>query len=528
MTEKKTNIWLPLILSVTLIIGMVFGYKLKDNMGEFAPSFAASNNQYKINELLNLIHSKYVASISIDSLQVKTMDAIIAELDPHSVYISAEKLKDINEELNGNYHGIGVQFNIINDTVNIISVMKDSPAELAGLQTGDKILKVDTVHIAGTKTSENRIKSLVKGEKGSMVNVTIDRDHKSFAVSLQRNSIKSSSIDAAFFIQPGIGFIRISKFSGNAYEEFMEQLEKMKNAGMQKLILDLRDNGGGMLDDAVQIADEFLGGNKKIVSTKGANVAEQIFSAKRPGLFEEGKLVVLINENSASASEVLAGALQDWNRATIVGRRSFGKGLVQEQFTLSDGSAVRLTVARYYTPSGRSIQKPYTKGVDTNYFNEVDKRIKDGEILNDYRNEHTGSPHKLQDGRVFYGGEGISPDLYVPADSIRWLLITKSVNVQQSMTGAALEYYRLNGVALKKMKQMEELRIFMKQDPAIQGLLDTWCVALPSNVNVSKCKEIFYSDFEDMVAWMIWRLDGYYKCSAVKDPAVQKALSILK
>jgi carboxyl-terminal processing protease len=308
----------------------------------------------------------------------------------------------------------------------------------------------------------------------------------------------------------------------------MEQLEKMKNAGMQKLILDLRDNGGGMLDDAVQIADEFLGGNKQIVTTKGFHVSEQIISARRPGLFEEGKLVILINEHSASASEVLAGALQDWNRATIIGRRSFGKGLVQEQFTLSDGSAIRLTVARYFTPIGRSIQKPYNKGADTSYQHEVSQRISDGEILNNNHNDHIGKPFKLQDGRILYSEEGISPDIFVPIDSIRWLLNSQSAANQKRMTEAALQYFRANGIALKKLKQVAELRPFLNKDQQIHDWLNVWCQSLPTGVNVYKCKEFYFSEFEDMLCWMIWNVDGYYRSSSIKDPAVQNALSVLK
>jgi carboxyl-terminal processing protease len=307
----------------------------------------------------------------------------------------------------------------------------------------------------------------------------------------------------------------------------MEHLEKMKDSGLQKLILDLRDNGGGMLDDAVQIADEFLGGNKQIVSTKGANVSEQIFSARRPGLFEEGKLVLLINENSASASEVLAGALQDWNRATIVGRRSFGKGLVQEQFILNDGSAIRLTVARYFTPMGRCIQKPYHNGIDTNYKQEVSQRIKEGEILTNNHSQHIGKPLKLQDGRVLYSEEGISPDVFVPVDSVRWLLNLQSNDIQNTMTDAALKYYRNNSHHLKRMKEVAELRSYLNKDPQMQSVLNTWCQSLPPGISISKCKEIFMSDFEDLIAWMNWNLDGYYKSASVKDTAVQKAISIL-
>jgi carboxyl-terminal processing protease len=528
MTVQKTKIWLPLILSITLIIGMLFGYKLKENMGDFAPSFASLNNQVKLNELLDLIDRKYVDSVSFDSLQQKTIQTIISELDPHSIYIPAEEVNGMNEELDGNYHGIGVQFDLFNDTVHILSVMKGSPAAMSGLQPADKIIKVDSFNIAGVHINEGRVQHLVKGEKGTTVMLVIQRNNKTFSVSLKRNRIKSTNIDAAFFIEPGIGFIRINKFSGNTYEEFMEHLERMKNEGMQKLILDLRDNGGGMLDDAIEIADEFISGNKQIVSTKGYNVAEQIISARRPGLFEEGKLVLLINENSASASEVLAGALQDWNRATIIGRRSFGKGLVQEQFSLSDGSAIRLTVARYYTPVGRSIQKPYKHGEDTGYTQEISQRIKNGNILRDHENSHVGKVFKLQDGRTLYSEEGIAPDIFVPIDSMRWLLSDRVPDIQDKITVSGLRYYTTHAQQLRHLKQLSDLKVFLSKDPSVDILMNLWCQSLPSGVNISRCKELFFSDFEDFLSWMIWHQEGYFRSLISKEPVVLEALSVIR
>lgn len=527
MTAEKTKIWMPLALSLTLILGMIFGYKLKENMGDFAPTLSSSNKLIRINELLTLINTKYVDSVSLDSLQQKTIDAMIAELDPHSVYIPANEVTEMNEEMDGNYHGIGVQFNIINDTVNIFSVIPGSPAALAGIETGDKIIKVDSLNVAGIHINESKIKNLIKGKKGTSVSLLLQRCNNNIKVSLQRNRIRSNNIDAAFFIAPGIAYIRIAKFSGNAYEEFMEHLEKMKNEGMQKLILDLRDNGGGMLDDAVQIADEFIGGNKQIVSTKGNHVLEQTISAKRPGLFEDGKLVLLINENSASASEVLAGALQDWNRATIIGRRSFGKGLVQEQFTLSDGSALRLTVARYYTPIGRSIQKPYKKGMDTGYSHEIYQRVKNGEILSNQHNNHIGKAFRLQDGRILYSEEGITPDVFVPIDSVRWLLYNHKIDIEKITTSSALKYFSNHAKNLKKVKQIDDLRSMLNKDPEILNLLTQWCRSLPTGINSLKCKEIFLSDLEDLLSWMLWNEEGYYRTSSPKDPVVKKALSVL-
>ena len=527
MTAEKTKIWLPLFLSLTLILGMIFGYKLRENMGDFAPALSTSDNQMKMNELLSLINAKYVDSVSLDSLQLKTIEAMISELDPHSVYIDKNEVQELNEELDGNYQGIGVQFNMINDTVTLFSIIKNSPADLAGLQAADKIIKVDTNIVSGVGIKESRIKNLVKGKRGTSVTLLILRNNTLVKKVIKRNRIKSTNINAAFFIQPGIAYIRIEKFAGNTYEEFMQHLERLKKEGMQKLILDLRDNGGGMLDDAVQIADEFISGNKQIVSTKGYNVSEQVISARRPGLFEEGKLVLLINENSASASEVLAGALQDWNRATIIGRRSFGKGLVQEQFSLSDGSAVRLTIARYYTPVGRCIQKPYKKGIDTGYSHEVSQRMRNGEILNNHHNSHSGKAFKLQDGRVLYSDEGITPEYFIPIDSVRWLLYNQKIDIQKIITETSLQYFRNHKNDLNKLNQITDLRAYINKDPEIDNLLKQWCKSLPSAINIKKCNEIFLSDFEDMLSWMIWNEEGYYKTSSPKDPVIQKALLLM-
>lgn len=520
MSEQKKQIWLPVILSLTVIIGMIFGYKLKENMGDFAPSFGKKMKSYtKLNEIMQLIHSKYVDSVHIDTLNEKVIKSLLKELDPHSSYISEEDVANSIEELKGNYNGIGIQFEIIRDTVTIISVMNNTPSEKAGLQVGDQIINVDSLRLSGHKLNEIQIKNIIRGKKGSNINITIKRDGKIFRQVLQRGSISSKNIDAAYNIAPGIAYIKIGKFSGNAYEEFMEHLERLKHEGMTKLILDLRDNGGGVLDDAVQIADEFLDGTKEIVRTQGQKMPLQIFAARRPGLFESGKLILLINENTASASEVLAGAIQDWNRGTILGRRSFGKGLVQEQFSLADGSAIRLTIARYYTPLGRSIQKPYHSGTDTNYLNEIKNRLINGELSHNNNNFHRGKMFMTADGRKLYSEEGIDPDVFIPVDSAIISLYKQYPQLNELLTDIAIRYYKKNKSILKGIKNANELSAMLKQDPDIRSQFKP----ITNNQYYS-----ILNEFENIIAWIIWKEEGYYQNCNRKDPVILKAMELIK
>ena len=528
MSINKKQIWLPLLLSVSLLIGMVFGYKLHENMGDFAPRFGKKTNlNNQLSEILELIESKYVDSLSVESLKNSTIETLIAQLDPHSSYIPASRLETMNEELQGNYHGIGIQFEVINDTVAIISLFENSPAEIAGLQIGDRILKVDSTFISGRKLSQSVIKNTIRGKKGNTVTLTISRNNKTFISPVQISKIVSSNIDAAYFIEPGIGYIRISKFSGNTYEDFMEHIERLKKEGLEKLILDLRDNGGGLLDDAVQIADEFLDGSKEIVRTKGQNMPLEIYGARRPGLFEKGKLVILINENTASASEVLAGAVQDWNRGIILGRRSFGKGLVQEQFTLNDGSALRLTVARYYTPLGRNIQKPYQPGEDSIYSEDIAHRLKQGELYNGVNNKHKGEVFTRADGLKLYSEEGISPDIFIPVDSTLHKISEQNIKLQESLTKIALQFYKDNHIKIKSINETSQLTSLLRNDDSLANSINSMDLTTESK-QIKGWQELLLKEVAYILSWMLWKEEGYYKTCNTNDPVVTRALTIIK
>lgn len=527
MRKGNIHIGIPLLLSMSLTVGMIFGYKLRDNMGSFAPAFGKGNQTNQLTELIELIRMKYVDSLAADSLNDKTIDLLLAELDPHSCYLPADKISILNEDLEGKFSGIGIQFDIIQDTLSVISILESSPAASSDLRPGDQLLAINDQSIVGKEWTSDKIRKIVRGEKGSTVKLLILRNRKTFHITLQRSLIQSSSIDAAYLIAPKTGYIRVSRFSENTYEEFMQHLEKMKNKGMTKLILDLRDNGGGILDDAVQIADEFIDGNKNIVSTKGAHVLPQVYTARRPGLFESGKLIVLINEQSASASEVLAGALQDWSRATIIGRRSFGKGIVQEQFALSDGSAVRLTVARYYTPVGRNIQKPYMRGNDSVYQNEISHRYKNGELIHQEQYVHSENKFILKDGRTVYGEEGIFPDIFIPLDSQQITLTEHSNMYMKDLTKLALAFYQRNTNNLKNLNQQKDIYNLLSKDPTTIETIQTVQKKL-SGHQITIPDEILLDELKKILIWVLWKKEGYYQSVNETDPMIKKALDIIQ
>ncbi|MEO7984844.1 MAG: S41 family peptidase, partial [Bacteroidota bacterium] len=357
--NKKLQVWLPLLFSVVMIIGMLFGYQLGTQNGT-RQGFFSSNSRSSLQEAVDLIKLKYVDSVHIEALEGRAIQEMMGELDPHSVYFPPVDLKAANEDLAGNFEGgIGIQFNVFSDTVNVVYVMPNGPSDKAGLQIGDKILGVDDVSLRNKVSDVDSIKKYIRGEEGSKAVFKILRGNKQLFITVTRGTIPVASVDAAYMIDKTTGYIKLNKFSENSYEEFMQSMENLQKQGLKSLIFDLRGNGGGFINEAVDMADEFLEGDKLVVYTEGVNSKKREYRCKRPGLFEKGKLVLLVDELTASASEILAGALQDWCRATIIGRRTFGKGLVQEQYPLSDGSAIRLTIARYYTPLGRSIQRSY-------------------------------------------------------------------------------------------------------------------------------------------------------------------------
>lgn len=373
----------------------------------------------KFATLLNIIKFAYVDSTKQDKLVEDAITGMLEKLDPHSVYIPARDLQEMNEPLEGNFDGIGIQFNILHDTITVISPISGGPSEKLGIGSGDKFIKIEDKVVAGTKIKNEDVLKMLRGKKGTKVNVTMLKagSKKQVVYTIVRDKIPIYSVDATFMVDDKIGYIKVSRFAQTTMDEFSASLKKLKDAGMKDLILDLNDNGGGFLHIAIEMADQFLNKDKLIVYTKGTYSSKSVSNATSRGEFESGRLVVMVDEGSASASEIVSGAIQDWDRGLIIGRRTFGKGLVQKPYQLPDGSVVRLTTARYYTPVGRCIQKSYEGGLE-NYYGDLNKRFKSGELM------HADSIHfpdslkfMTPNKRVVYAGGGIMPDIFIPLDT---------------------------------------------------------------------------------------------------------------
>lgn len=413
---KIDNKYLPIIISLTLGLGVILGGVLNGtNQNQF---FSKSSSKNKLNKLIDFIDNEYVDKINTDSIVNLTVDNILAKLDPHSVYIPPSEQAEVVESMKGDFVGIGVNFYMYNDSVAIIKPVENGPSAKAGIKAGDRILYADKTKLFGRKLPNDSLFSKLKGTVGSEIELTLYRksERKKIKLKVKRDVIPLKSVDISMLLKNNTGYIKINRFAETTYSEFKEGLDALKKQGAKSLIIDLRDNGGGYMEEAIAIADELLKDKQLIVFTKNKKGNIDKTFATEKGTFESGNVFVLINENSASASEILAGAIQDNDRGTIVGRRSFGKGLVQREMDFDDGSAVRLTIARYYTPTGRSIQKPYSKGNDA-YFKESDTRFENGELYEkDSIKVSESLKFKTKKGKIVYGGGGIVPDIFVPLE----------------------------------------------------------------------------------------------------------------
>ncbi|MAY82955.1 MAG: peptidase S41 [Flavobacteriales bacterium] len=373
----------------------------------------------KLDMLLSIINYAYVDEVNNEKMVEDAIVGMLEELDPHSVYIPEKELKAMNEPLEGNFEGIGIQFNILKDTLMVVSPISGGPSEKLGIQAGDKILVIDGKNVAGVGLTNSMVRDKLRGKKGTTVDVEIKRkgEKKLIPFTIERDKIPLYSVDATYMATPEIGYIKVNRFARTTMDEFQKGVAELKGKGAKHLILDLRGNGGGYLQTAVQMADEFLESGKMIVYTEGDKQKKEEYKATSRGEFEKGKIAILIDEGSASASEIVSGAVQDSDRGMIIGRRSFGKGLVQKSFPLTDGSIIRLTTARYYTPTGRSIQRPYDDGKDS-YYKEINRRFDAGELL---VADSIDFPDSLKfstpNGRLVYGGGGIMPDIFIPLDT---------------------------------------------------------------------------------------------------------------
>ena len=414
---KINKIYLPLLFFSCVAIGVVIGGLI--NYPAENPSFAKNNYKVKLNRLLDFIDNEYVDDVKTDSIVDLTVTSILSKLDPHSVYLARNEQKNEVEIMRGDFVGIGVNFYMYKDSVAVIKPIENGPAAKAGILPGDRILYANNFKLFGKKISNDTLYNKLRGEEGSKVTLTVYRKsiNKNIKIDLLREVVPIKSVDTYVMLNKTVGYIKINRFAETTANEFHSALLNLKRKNLQELVIDLRENGGGFLEKAVEVADELLKEKELIVFTKNKKGNIDKTYATKGGQFETGKVYILIDENSASASEILAGAIQDNDRGMVVGRRSFGKGLVQREMDFDDGSAVRLTIARYYTPSGRSIQKPYKKGESSKYFNEFETRFENGELYAKDKIKIADSlKFKTKTGRIVYGGGGIVPDVFIPLE----------------------------------------------------------------------------------------------------------------
>lgn len=529
MSEQKNTryqISLPIILCLGLAGGIFIGASLNTKK----TSSEVGKDVQKLREVLTYINQKYVDDIKTDKLVDESIQHLLAKLDPHSVYIPASDRVQANEDLRGNFDGIGVEFNIFQDTIVIIAPLAGGPSESLGILSGDKIIKVDGKDIAGVGVTSPDVTKALKGPSGTEVKVTILRSGltEPLEFTIIRDKIPQFSLDVAYMVDPETGYIKISRFAATTYDEFSEALNKLKKRGMKRLVLDLQSNGGGYMQVAIQMADDFLSGGKKIVYTNGKDKSLNTdASSTSNGNFESGDLIVLVNEWSASASEILAGALQDNDRALVVGRRSYGKGLVQSPFDLSDGSELRLTISRYYTPSGRSIQKPYDD--EEEYSQDILSRYKKGEFFHaDSIHFNDTLKYNTENGRTVYGGGGIMPDYFIPLDT------TQNSHYLNELYSTTTIYEYAFKYAEKHKKELEDKgfdAFYTKFNVTDQMLNDLVKLGQqkklkPDYEDLRLKKRLFQVHVKAQIARKIWRNDGLYPIMNETNEVLQQALKL--
>ena len=502
-----------------ILLGMSLSSGQKTQYGQ------GETNYQKIQDVIQVLDRRYVDSVNAEELFEKTIGEMLHNLDPHSNYIRASELKAINEQIQGKFGGVGIRFFVIRDTLCITNVLPNSPSERAGLKAGDKIVKIDGNNVASKKVNTDKVMSLLKGIENTPVQLKIVRDGKLISKKVIRGSIPISSVDAAYMIDKSTGFIHIQSFSQTTAAEFRRASRRLLNSGMKKLILDIRNNGGGVLTAATEIVDEFLPQGLKIVETRGEHFKEFVYRSTERGALKNTKLVVLINEGSASASEILAGAIQDNDRGTIVGRRSFGKGLVQEDVELADGSNLRLTIARYYTPTGRCIQKAYSGDMDE-YYGEYRDRYTNGELYEIDSSYFVDSlKFTTPKGKVVYGGGGIMPDVFVPVDSSGFSYYVSELRYSNAFTTFAFDF--VQNKRKKWNSSLDFSRSFMVNGTILNQFAafaesEHKIIQRPKSLEYSK--KVITKFVKSSIAQQLWVEEGYYRVVNETDNEVQAAL----
>jgi carboxyl-terminal processing protease len=527
--NSKKVVFLPIVLGIAVAIGILIGRFLPADNDHSPHSNIRSRND-KLNSILNIIESNYVDSVNRNDLIETAIPSILKKLDPHSVYIPAKDLARSNEPLQGNFEGIGISFSMLTDTILVISTIPGGPSEKLGLLPGDKILYVNDSLVAGRHIIDEKIMGMLKGPRGTLVKIKVLRNGQKELIPFEitRDKIPIYSVDVDYMVNDNIGYIKINTFAMTTFDEFMKGLRELKEHGMTSLILDLRGNSGGIMEAAINIADQFLKEGQLIVYTKGRASPRSEAKATGKGEFETGNLVVLIDEWSASASEILAGALQDNDRGTIIGRRSFGKGLVQEPIPFSDGSGMRLTIARYYTPTGRSIQKSYKEGYDK-YYADLNERYTHGEFeVPDSIHFSDSLKYTTPGGRIVYGGGGIMPDKFVPVDTSG--VSPYFLKVRSYIYRFALKYTENNRELLKKYPETGELEKYLDK----QALLDQFVQFAASNgikkdpIGLKTSGDIIHTQIEAYIARNILDNKGFYPIWERIDTTLKYAIDFLK
>ncbi|WP_337420706.1 S41 family peptidase [Phocaeicola sp.] len=531
MSSNKNKL-IPFLMAICLVAGILIGTFYTNHFsGNKLGIINTSSN--KLNALLHIIDEQYVDTVNMFNLVEEAMPQILAELDPHSSYIPAKDLEAVNSDLKGSFSGIGVQFTIQDDTIHINSVIPGGPSEKVGLLAGDRIVEVDDSSFVGKIVTNEEAMRRLKGEKGSKVKLGIYRPGEKDILhfTIVRGDIPVKSIDAAYMVNDKFGYVKVNKFGETTYPELLVALAKLAQANCKGMIIDLRGNTGGYMAAAIQMVNEFLPNNKLIVYTEGRKSPRENYTSNGTGSSQTMPLIVLMDEGSASASEIFAGAIQDNDRGTIIGRRSFGKGLVQQPIEFSDGSAIRLTIARYYTPSGRCIQKPYEKGNDAEYEMDIITRYEHGEFFSaDSIKQNIKEIYHTGLGRTVYGGGGIMPDIFVPQDTTGMTSYYRMAATRGLIVRYTLDYTDKNRSKLQEYDTPEKMEAYLKK----QNLLEKFAEYAESkglkrrNILMYKSKKLFEESLYGNVIYNMLGMEAYIAYSNQTDKTVQKALEVLE
>ncbi len=520
---------MPLLMALCIVVGILIGNFYANHFSGNRLNIINSGSN-RLSNLLHIIDDQYVDKVNIDSLVDNAIPLILSELDPHSVYINAQDAQAATDDLKGSFTGIGVEFNIRQDTIHVQNVIKNGPAERAGLLAGDKIVSVDGKPFVGKIVTNQEAQRRLKGPKDTKVKVGVMRyglkKVKEFVIT--RGDIPQKSIGATYMLDEKTGYVRIKSFGETTYPELLIALAQLSEQGFQNLVIDLRDNTGGYLTSAIQIANEFLAKNKLIVYTQGRKSPKQEYRSDGHGSYQKIPLVVLINEGSASSSEIFAGAMQDNDRATIIGRRSFGKGLVQQQIGFPDGSIIRLTIARYYTPSGRCIQKPYTTGDDKDYEQDLLTRYQHGEFFSQDSIKHSGPAYYTGNGRVVYGGGGITPDIFIPEDTLNVTSYYKEASMSGLILQFAFTYTDDNRPKLNNFTEMMQLANYLVK----QNTVDKFANYADKhglkrrNLMIRKSHKLLERYINSRIIYNIMDESAWNQYLNLDDPAINMALKV--